>query len=60
MGSSALGRLRAAFKGTESHKTGGFSWDKELEENPLNNLALGIRFQSLHPAGMGTDPESVW
>ena len=47
------------FKGTETHKTG-FSWDKELEKDPLQNLALGIRFQSLTPPERGTDPESVW
>lgn len=45
--------------GPETHKTEGFSWDKELEKDPLQNLALGIRFQSFNPPGTDIGPESV-
>ena len=33
---------------------------KELEKDPLQNLALEIRFQSLNPDGTGPDTDSVW
>lgn len=45
--------------GPETHKTEGFSWDKELQKDPLQNLALEIRFQSFNPPGTDIDPESV-